>query len=92
MSEQNSSRRRNSNVMSRASDLLGKFDNFGETAGFHIEGEATKHSVCGSLVSIAILVLTMSYAYRRFNVLREYGDSTHIRVDEADANNDMILT
>ena len=86
------SKRRRPNVLGKAGDLLGKFDHFGETAGFHIKGEATKHSLCGSILSIAILVLTISYAYRRFNVLREYGDSTHIRVDEADANNNMSLT
>ena len=79
-------------LFKKAGDLLRKFDHFGESASFQIKGESTENTICGSLVSIAIIVLTFSYAVRRFQVLRDYQDTTHILTDWPDTNNARELT
>ena len=64
----------------KAGDFLKKFDNYGETASFQIKGKATSNTICGSIVSIAVLCLTLSYAYKRFQIMQSFADSAHKQV------------
>ena len=63
---------RRSGLLSKAGNLLRKFDNYGESTSFLIKGKDTENSVCGSLVSIIVLLITLSYAVRRFQVMKEF--------------------
>ena len=74
-------------LIGKAGDLLRSFDNYGESASFLIKGKSKENTICGSLISILILLVTLSYAVRRFNVMRNYQDTTHIKVEEHNVNN-----
>lgn len=52
-------------------------DMFGETITFEIDGHATKKSFLGSFISAAIIVITFSYAFTRFEVMRGYADTRY---------------
>ena len=66
---------------SKSSNKLGEaiksFDLFGEGVTFEIEGRSTKTSYLGSLISLVIIVITTSYAFTRFNIMREYNDTSY---------------
>ena len=62
---------------SKLGELLKSIDKFGEGVSFEIEGRATKTSYLGSLLSITLIVITLSYAWTRFEVMRSYGDTAH---------------
>ena len=79
-------------LLVKAGKLLRKFDNYGENASFLIKGESRENTVCGSLVSIVILVITFSYALQRLSVMKEFQDSTHIVASEPDVNNKRKVT
>ena len=50
---------------------------FGEGVSFEIEGRATKTTYLGSLFSLALIVVTISYAATRFNIMKEYSDTRY---------------
>ena len=54
------------------------FDQYGESVGFEIQGQSKFTTYLGALVSLWILIITCSYAYKRFNAMLEYADSTHL--------------
>ena len=66
---------------SKSSNKLGEaiksFDLFGEGVTFEIEGRSTKTSYLGSLISLVIIVITTSYAFTRFGIMREYNDTSY---------------
>ena len=62
---------------SKLGDIIKSFDLFGEGVGFEIEGRATNTSYLGSLISLAIIVITFSYAASRFTVMSDYADTSH---------------
>ena len=66
--------RRHAGKLSKA---FKSFDFFGEGISFEIEGESTHRTCLGALCSIAIIIVTLSYAASRFDVMLNYGDSVH---------------
>ena len=58
------------NFVGRQFSKLGKsiksFDSFGQGVTFQIEGDSVKRSYLGAFFSIAIIVLTLSYAVDRY--------------------------
>ena len=62
------------------------FDQYGESVGFEIEGQSKFTTYLGAFVSLWILIVTYSYAYRRFNAMLEYQDSTHLSIVEPNQN------
>ena len=51
-------------------------DIFGEGVGFNIgDGQSTHTTYFGSLLTLAIIVITFTYALKRYNVMIEYGDT-----------------
>ena len=68
---------------------VNKIDFFGEKVAFHIKAadgkpERTYNSISGALLSIAIIVLTCSYAYKRFTIMKEMTETNHIHVRKPD--------
>ena len=52
-------------------------DIFGESVGFNIGGETSTHKTYfGSLLTLVIIAITVTYAFKRYNVMSDYGDTT----------------
>ena len=52
------------------------FDMFGEGVGFNIgEGQATHKTYFGSLLTLAVIVITVTYAFKRYTVMSKYADT-----------------
>ena len=64
----------NSNKLRRA---ILQLDLFGEKVGFNIEGESSRKSIIGTLVSCYIFCVIVPYAYSKFEKMRNYGDTKH---------------
>ena len=56
---------------------LKSFDLFGKGVSFEIEGRSTKATYLGALISLTIIIITISYAARRFEIMKEYNDTTY---------------
>ena len=54
------------------------FDIFGESVAFEYDGKSTYRSYLGSLLSIGIIVITLSYAVKRFIVMQDRADTVHL--------------
>ena len=51
-------------------------DSFGEGVGFQIKGSSANKTYLGSIMSLLVTIVTLTYAYKRYLVMVEYGDST----------------
>lgn len=60
------------------------FDIFGEGVSFEYDGKSTHRSYLGSLLSIGIIVITISYAVRRFLVMQDRADTVHLQTPITD--------
>ena len=60
------------------------FDIFGETVSFEYDGKSTYRSYLGSLLSIGIIVITISYAVNRFLVMQDRADTVHLQTPITD--------
>ena len=49
--------------------FIKSFDSFGEGVTFEIDGDSLKRSYFGAFFSIAIVILTLSYAVDRYEVM-----------------------
>ena len=58
------------------------FDRYGEPIGFEIEGSSKFTTYLGAFISLFILLLTGSYSYERFFVMKDYEDSNHLSIVE----------
>ena len=67
----------------RLSSIFRSFDMFGKSVGFRIEGKETHGSYIGAILTILVIFVTLSYAFRRFDILSSYGDTTHQVSQEA---------
>ena len=65
------------NTFGRLSSTFKRIDLFGETVEFQIDGKASYGSLMGAVLSILVLVVTLSYAFKRFNVMTTFGDTFH---------------
>ena len=52
-------------------------DLFGEEIGFNIRGKASKKSIPGFVISIAIFSLVCAFGIKRLKVMNNYGDTIH---------------
>ena len=68
-------RKQNTSRMSKLGSMVRQNDFFGESVGFSIEGKSSYGSFSGALCSLAIVVLTVSYAAQRMQVMVAYGDT-----------------
>ena len=59
---------------------------FGESIAFAIDGKSTYNSVLGTVVSLAILVITMSYGFELLISMLEYQNTTHLNRIDAGEN------
>ena len=53
-------------------------DIFGESVSFEYDGRSTYKSYLGSLLSIGIFVITISFAAKQFIVMMDRADTTHL--------------
>ena len=67
----------NSKKTVRLSSAFRSFDMFAKSIGFHIEGKETHGSYFGAVLTILVLFVTLSYAFRLLDILSSYGDTTH---------------
>ena len=49
-------------LFNKAGDLLRSFDKFGESANFKVKGKSQSQSMCGAVISLLVLAITLSYA------------------------------
>ena len=53
-------------------------DAFGEGVGFNIgEGKQTHQTYFGSVLTLITIVITFTYAFKRYIVMSEYGDTSY---------------
>ena len=53
------------------------FDIFGKGVKFNIgDGQSTHKTYFGSLLALACIVITATYAFKRYTVMSKYGDTT----------------
>ena len=49
---------------------------FGEGIGFNIgEGKTTHHTYLGSLLKLVVIVITLTYTFKRYEVMSQYADT-----------------
>ena len=54
------------------------FDIFGDSIKFNLDGkDQTNQSILGTLLTLTIFVITMTYAVKRYGVMVDYGDTSH---------------
>ena len=56
--------------------MLMQVDLFGETAAFTINDEATYKSICGTILSMIIILIMSIYGTRRFEIMMERSDTS----------------
>ena len=61
----------------RLSSAFRSFDMFGKSVGFRIEGKETHGSYIGAILTILVIFVTLSYSFRRIEILTSYGDTSH---------------
>jgi len=61
----------------RLSSAFRSFDMFGKSIGFRIEGKETHGSYIGAILTILVSFVTLSYSFRRIDILTSYGDTSH---------------
>ena len=66
-------------------------DSFGESATFHINGSSTYNSLGGSLMTLVILSITLSYTVQRFMIMKAHEDTSHIDIEDPLMNNERSL-
>ena len=64
-------------LLTKLADSVMRVDKYGETANFSIEGKSTYPSLCGTLVSLAILVVVIPYAINKFVIMKEFNDTNY---------------
>ena len=75
-SKDNTNKKRVADGMHKLGRKIKSIDAFGEGVGFNIgDGQSTHTTYFGSLLTLAILVITGTYAFKRYNVMKEYGDT-----------------
>ena len=52
-----------------------KFDLFGEPVGFTIDGDGSRKSCLGLLLSLIIIATLIPYSFKKFDTLITYGDN-----------------
>ena len=63
--------------------MIKSFDIFGESIGFTADGRSTYGSFLGAICSLAIVIITLSYAAQRLEVMFAYGDTVFQVTEEA---------
>ena len=59
-------------------DKIKSFDIFASGINFNVDGkEKANQSYLGTAMTVILMVLTCTYAFRRYNVMVEYGDTVH---------------
>ena len=63
--------------MARASlmSVYRRFDIFGQGVSFNVDGKEKVNSCMGASMSLLVAVVTITYAWTRFGVLLEFGDT-----------------
>ena len=75
----------------RVVDLFkNNLDQFGQTVGFEINGGASLTSCTGAVVSMMIIVIVLFFAVNRFQVMYEFGDTTHQQTIEYGTVNHLL--
>ena len=78
---------------SKFGDLFkSSFDIYGEAIVFEIRGQSNFTTYIGALISLAILVVTISYAYMRFGAMRDYQDTSHLQILEPTVNAEKVFS
>ena len=78
--------RQNRKTITRNSKLgftCKSIDLFGGGVGFTIGGSSTHKSCFGAVLTLAIIVVTLSYAVNRAQTMAEFGDTVHQTTEEA---------
>ena len=52
-----------------------RFDIFGQGVAFNVDGKETVNSCMGATMSLLVAFVTIAYAWTRFSVLLEFGDT-----------------
>ena len=52
-------------------------DLFGQGIGFTISGNDTHQTLCGAILSLMAIIVTVSYAQDRFKTMWAFGDTTY---------------
>ena len=58
-------------------ELYKKFDVFGHSVSFNANGKETVNSCIGATMSIMVTFVTIAYAWTRFNILLQFGDTRY---------------
>ena len=77
--------------LAKLNGLALSLDQFGESASFQINGSTTYNSLGGSLMTLVILSITLSYAVQRFIVMKAYEDTNHLRIEDPFMNDEISL-
>ena len=59
-----------------------KVDIFGTAVSFNIGGQTTVNSILGACMSIFVVLMTLSYAYIRLQIMVDLDDSQHFKFEE----------
>ena len=69
-------KKKDAGKLQKLGNKIKSIDIFGEGVGLNIgDGQSTHTTYFGSLLTLAILVITGTYGFKRYNVLKEYGDT-----------------
>ena len=67
--------------------FIKSFDFYGETISFEIkDGESKYTTLLGTIVTLAILVITFSYSYKQILVLKGFEETSHLYIVEPFVN------
>ena len=58
-------------------NIYKKFDIFGQRVTFSADGRESVTSCLGATISILVTILTFAYAWTRFDILMQFGDTKH---------------
>ena len=70
--------------MARASlmSFYKRFDIFGQGVSFNVDGKETVNSCIGATMSLLVTFVTVAYAWTRFSVLLEFGDTNFQEIED----------
>ena len=59
-----------------------RFDFFGQGVSFNVDGKETVNSCMGATMSLLVAFVTIAYAWTKFGVLVEFGDTTYQETED----------
>ena len=58
-------------------DKVKVFDIFGSSVSFNVKGNSTHRTYMGAVLSLIMIGITLTYAFKQLSVMTSYGDTAH---------------